>query len=250
MKLPLELVEEIISYVPKTHIRLHCSRVAKSWSRLCQRRLFKTVDIHPRKLRSWLNKISPTNTELLGYVRTLTYVGYSLYSGTGEIEQPRIPLHDYFPSFRQLRSFNLSSIRVPLYSEKIELFSAFKYTLSTISLSGCCTTKNAFVTLINHFPNLAYLNLRDLDYHKEDEPATPLSRSLFKRLHVTEWSADSLDLLDELAKLGLHFEEVVLPSTFPRSTWTAFARRVVGAFGPSTKRLRLLETPRGVYGPP
>ena len=252
MKLPPELLDEIIGQIPRRHLLHSCSFVTKSWTYLCQRHLFKTVKIHPGNLQKWLDNISPANAELLGHVRVLSYVQSWVYPKR-VIGPADHTLREYFPSFRQLRHFNLNStfshVSSPL--QQLDLSSAFQHTLSDISLAGCSTTKSAFVTLINYFPNLIRLHLRHINYHKEDEPVPPLSRLHLKKLSVIEWSADSLDLIDELSELGLNFEEVVVSdSVFPGPSSSEFSNRVVNAFGATTKCLRLLDTPRGVYSYP
>ena len=250
MKLPLELLDEIIGHMPTWYLRHSCSHVTRSWTRLCQKRLFKVVNIHPRNLQKWLDNISPNNVELLGHVRVLSYAEYWAYA-MDVIGPAHHTLREYFPSFHQLRHFTLSSPHIPSSPQQLEVFSTFQHSLSEISLASCSATKSAFVTLINYFPNLIRLHLRHINYDKEDEPIPPLSRLHFKKLCVSEWSADSLDLIDELSKLGLDFEEVVISeSVFPGASWSEFAKRIVDAFGANTKYLRLLDTPRGVCSHP
>ena len=246
MNLPLELVDEIVSHLPsddKQSLR-NCSLVAKSWIHPSQRLLFEKVEIDQRNLQSWVDNISPTNTVLLGQIRQFSYKEYP----KAETEPAHCTLRDYFPSFRQLR--HLTLLFASFQPHHTKLFSTFQHSLSTISLSGCSITKNAFVTLINYFPNLAHLHLRGLSCHEKDEPSLPLSRLLFKSLYVTVWRADSLFLLDELSRSGLRFEEVIVSGMIPKPSWPEFTRRVVGIFGAHVKYLRIRGSPEGKHSLP
>ena len=235
MNLPFELVDEIIDHLPeddKQSLR-NCSLVAKSWIDPSQRRLFHRVDIARSNLQSWLDNISPSNAILLGHVRYLWFEEYH----KGEIEPAHRALRDYFPSFCQLRGLALHSAHISLESLRIELFSAFQHSLSTISL-GCSITKDAFVTLINYFPSLAHIHLHGLDYPTNSGPTPSLSRLLFKSLYITVGPSRTLFLLDELSRSGLRFDEVAIASMM-EPTWPEFSRRVVEIFGAHTKYLRI-----------
>ncbi|KAF9645178.1 hypothetical protein BDM02DRAFT_3120600 [Thelephora ganbajun] len=247
MKLPQELVDEIIGHLPTYYPQsLHsCSLVAKSWTHPSQKRLFENINIHPGNFRSWLDSISPTNAVLLGHIRSLSYTTYTTHPDR-TIEPAYSALRDYFPSFCQLRRLTLSFDCTPSHPQQIESFSAFQHTLSDLSLSNRAVTTSTLVTLINYFPNLACLYLRNLSYRREAERTSSPPRSPFKKLYVTEWPVCSLDLLDELSKLGLHFDEVAISQIAPTHTWPEFAKRVVDAFGAGAKRLRLHGSPQHV----
>lgn len=245
MKLPPELIDEIIGHLPpddKESLQ-NCSLVTKSWIRPSQKRLFEVVDIRQQNLQSWLDTISPTNLELLGHVRRLSYKEYP----EGAVEPAHQALRDHLPSLHQLRHFTLLFARISSHPQQIGLFSAFQHTLSGISLVGCGVTKNAFVTLVNYFPNLTSLYLYGLGYNRDDEPTPPLSRTLFKKLYITVWPMESLVLLDELSKSGMRFEEVDIATMISRPTWPEVAKRVVDVFGASARILRILGSSNGTY---
>ena len=244
MKLPQELVEEIIGHLPpddEESLR-NCSVVAKSWVRPSQKRLFEAVRITPQNLQPWLDTISPTNLELLRHVRQLSYSGYP----KGALEPVHRALRDYLPSLTQLRDFNFFYSHILSPPQQIALFSAFQHTLSISRLESCHVTTNGFVTLINHFPNLSYLRIQTINHIREDEPATPLSRTIFKKLFVFVCLADTVVLLTELSNLGLCFEEVDMSNFLPKSTWPNFSKRIVELFGESAKCLRIRGTFKGV----
>jgi hypothetical protein len=248
MNLPPELLEEIIEHLPSYDKRTlrSCSLVTKSWIFPSQKRLFESVGIRPGNLQSWLDNISPTNVELLGHVRMLSYTEYPREM----IGPVHLTLRDYFPSFRQLRRLTMCFTRISSFPQQTELFSAFQHTLSEICLWDCSVTRSAFVALINYFPNLACLDLRSLDSCKDDKPFGPLSQPLFKKLHATPWTTETMDLPDELSKLGVRFEEIVISSAMLMVRWSDFVKRIIGAFGASAKHLRMLGTFECAYNPP
>jgi hypothetical protein len=236
MKLPMELLDEILDYIATLSLR-SCSLVTKSWTSPCQKRLFKDVEIHPGNLQRWLDDISPENVELLGCVHALTYKEY-VSPKSGTTGPAHHALREYLPSFRTLRHLILHS-HISSLPQPLEICSAFQNTLSDITLVFCSITKCEFVALVNYFPNLMHLHLRYIKYLKEDKSIPPLSRLHFKNIRVIQLSEGGLDLIEELSRLGLQFEEVVI------SEWDPL--RVVDAFGENAKCLRLLITRGGVY---
>jgi hypothetical protein len=246
MQLPPELIEEIIGHLPphdKKSLR-NCSLVAKLWMYPSQKRLFEVVDINQRKLQYWINRISPTDTRLLEHVCYLTYRGSQTIAFRTPVHRA---LHDYLPSFCRLRGLTLVFATISSYTEHIEPFAAFKFTLSHILLADCNITKSALVALINYFPNLTCISLALPGYTQENERTPPLSRTLFKKLRVRSFPEQSLVPLEELSKLGLRFEEVFLINIVPQTTWPHFSKRVVDIFGESVKCLRLLGGYRGAW---
>ena len=138
MKLPLELVDEVIGHIPpmdKISLR-NCSLVAKPWIRSSQKLLFKLVEIHPRNLRSWLDNISPTSHQLLGQVRRLSYNKFP----EGVAEPVHHALQDYLSSLRQLMHLALFFGPILPRPQQIGPFSAFQHTLSEIPLGSCRVT--------------------------------------------------------------------------------------------------------------
>jgi len=129
---------------------------------------------------------------------------------------------------------------VAFLPQQIEIFSAFRHTLSDISLSYGSATSRVLVVLINYFANLVGLYLRALHCDRESGPFPPLSRPLEKP-PVTWPPKYGLELFDELSRSGLRANEVIISC----SVLTSFilpkvAKRVTDAFGANTKSLRLL----------
>jgi len=239
MQLPQELIDKIVSYLPE-HVGTY-SLIAKSWVRPTQKRLFEVVVIHEDPgLRSWLETVSPTNVELLGHVRSLTYVMDPDPPAT--IKPLHDALRDYLPSFHQLRCLKLFAYTT-LLPQQIETFSPFQHTLSHVTLSIGSVTIRALITLINYFPNLVSLCFSGNRCDKEDGPFPPLSRPLFKDLLVSECCADVPELFDDLSELGLRFDKIVIQQVVILPTWPEFAKRVADAFGANAKFLTLSPFP-------
>ena len=218
MSLPHELLDEIFSYL-SLHDRQdrqslrNCSLVAKSWTNPSRRRLFKTVNIRGTTLRPWLDTIPPANDELLQHVRSF-YVDCSVT--WSNMNQPfhRIDvLQDYLPSFHQLQHLSLSYMHIPSdISQRIEIFSAFRHTLSSFSIARCNITISALVTLINCFSNLDRLDLNHLLHEVDGESPSSLSRRLIRHLHISDPNKDCLGIFNQLSELGLVVDELVVTS--------------------------------------
>ena len=245
--LPPELLDEIVGHLlPHGQESLRsCSLVAKSWVYSSGRLLFKTVEILEQNLGSWLENISPTNVEILGHVYSLSYgIVNTRLTPREVIDLARRmgALRDYLSS-----GFVWSSTPIPSLPQRIQIFSAFQRTLTSITLENCMVTTSAVVTLIDYFPNLIWIYLYNISHGTDGERIPPLSRLLLRGLSVIDFDTlYDLDLLDELSGLGLRFEEVAIGGRVHAATWPKFAKRVVGAFGASARRLTLLGSRNGI----
>ena len=214
MHLPVELIDEILNHIPphdKESLR-NCSLVARSWLDLCQRRIFESVTISPDTQQSWLDSIPPTNTELLRHVQELVYV---VRARRGLPYSPcRIgdDLGDYLPSFLQLQrlAFGLVDIQ-PIISDNLNLFFAFKHSLSSLLLLQISTTWNGFVTLLAYFPNIRNLQVRGVLFEVDDSPAPHLPHALRGRLFIRcVQERDPEAFIDRFAGLKLEYEKLVI----------------------------------------
>lgn len=236
MSLPCELLDEILSYLPSDDKQTfqNCSLVEKSWINPSRRRLFEWVYLQVATLQLWRDRIPPVYCGFLHHVRWLIYAPHD---GPWS-ERYFTILRDYFPFLHQLRRLHLDSACLPsAISRKIEIFSAFRYTLSRLTLSSCDVTVGALVALINYFPNLNRLNLRH-SRKIDDKLIPPLSRPLLGQLYIAQTYED-LGLLDQLSGLGLVFDEILFNSGLRVHTRTL--RRIVDGVGVNVERLRLLD---------
>ena len=249
MSLPHELLDEILDYLSlddeqdKQSLR-NCSLVAKSWTNPSRRRLFETVEILGANIQSWLDTIPPANDELLRHVRSLSYVTRNALPWTARRPKGRVHvLRDYLPSFHKLQHLSLSHTHIPSdISKQIEIFSAFRHTLSRLALKHCTVTMSALVALINFFPNLDRLDLRYILEEVDGEPASPLRRPLIQKLHIFGFYRDGLGILDQLSELGLVFKELGVSGSSHMSSCTLSG--IVDSLGVKAKRLKGLPTYR------
>ena len=210
-----------------------------------RRRLFKTVEIRDTTFRQWLDTIPPANAELLRHVRSLSYIVDNKARGRSRQPEGRVDvLRDYLPSFHCLHHLSLSSTYIPSdISRQTEIFSAFRQSLSRLSLKCCTVTISALVALINCFPSLDCLDLHYITHEADGEPASRLCRPLIRKLHISSFHDRGLDILNRLSELGLVFEELVIGGWSSQADSHTLSR-IVDSLDINVKRLRLLETYR------
>ena len=244
MNLPQELLDEILSYLPSEDRQgqqslASCSLVSKSWTNPSRRHLFNAANIREKSLQSWRDTISPANHELLQHIRALSYVTDAKGLPSNYPLEYRIDiLQDYLPSLHRLQRLSLFSMRISSeISPKLEILSAFQYTLSQLSLDHCDVTISALVALINYFPNLAHLDLAFLFHVADRNPTPSLSRPRMSRLCLSGVRTNTLRILDQLSELGLAFDEVVVKSR--RSVLLHALTRIANTVGKKVKCLKL-----------
>jgi len=252
MSLPHELLDEILSYLQinrkqdQQSLRNY-SLVAKSWINPSRRHLFEAVEIRETTLQSWLDNISPANDELLQHVRSLSYHTYTIAWQDRQRPVHRVDvLQDYLPSLHRLQHLSLSFIRIPSdISRQVEMFSAFRHTLSRLSLRHCSVTISALVNLINCFSNLDCLDLGYLLHEVDGEPPSSLSRPLIRELCISEIHKDDLWILNQLSGLGQVFDKLVIKrlSRTPPRTLSLIA----DSLGVNAKCIRLRVRGYGMY---
>ena len=220
MNLPQEIIGEILSYLPsddRKSLRSFSSYslVSKSWLDPSRRTLFAKFSIRSSTYDRFLNTISPTKTELLRYVRSLSYFG----SGNEYRQQhrPISVLRDYFPSLRQLRALAFRQMQIePTIPGCLDLFSAFQHTLSSLSLSYVSITWSGFASLVGYFPNLKDLLIYHPLIQMDDQPVPHPSRALRGKLSLLLdlVRSHNVDVLaDHFPRLKPEYEEVLIGGT-------------------------------------
>ena len=155
---------------------------------------------------------SGSKAHLLGYVRSLRHCrGRSLKTKY----RMRDLAHDsgeYLLALCNTRSLTLLNTRVEHISEdEFRIcFSAFRQTLTLLSLGSFATSFSAFVTLVDYFPNIATLELGSIALEPDEGPVPPLSRPLRGKLYVYKLHANSLEFFYQFTKLDLEYEELVI----------------------------------------
>jgi hypothetical protein len=117
---------------------------------------------------------------------------------------------------RNLHTLALYQTRVEWTSQE-ELgacFSAFRETLTSLSLNVFTTSFSAVVTMIDYFPNITALELRSFKLEHDEGPVPRLSRPFRGKLHVRDIHTNYLDFFNRFAKLDLEYEELVIDSSF------------------------------------
>ena len=253
MSLPQELIDEIVGYIPlcdKRSLR-NCSLVAKLWTNPSRRRLFQAVEIRDTTFQRWLGTILPANTEFLRPVRSLSYITTAAPWSDRQAKYRVDVLQDCLPSFRRLQHLSLSSMHIPSsdISQQIKIFSAFRHSLSHLSLQHCTVTIRALVALINFFPGLDRLDLCSITHEADGKPASPLCRPLIRKFHISSFDNPDLEILDQLSELGLVFEELIVGGWSSKIGLYTLSR-IVNSLGANVKCFRLLrwETRRKCVG--
>lgn len=238
-KLPLELFDEIVSHMDPTLVEgrqslSNCSVVKKSWARPCQRRLFESVRISSERLQSWQDCVLQKEDPLLSRVRELSCDGKNFFEEQ-QFRPTHISLCDLFRLFTRLEHFQLGGCDISLLPHKLGLFTAFRETLSCITLFRCQVSEKTLLAFINYFPNLEWLRVQGITRLNRSTP--PPHPHFSRRLRKL-----SIDLVSGVCQTdiieGFSFEEVAVGSG-PNSIWAGFADEVVRAFGPGATRLRL-----------
>ena len=246
MDLPQELIDKITCNLASDIPSLHsCSLVAKSWIYPSRRWLFKDVLISGNiRQRRWLDRISPTNIDLLRNIRSFTHK--PTIDVTAE-DWSVIPPYriDYFrlylPSLCQLERLGFFFTFVgPDIPQNIGLFSTFQHTLSSLCLSDCHATSSALVTLVDYFPLLANLELRSLKCVAGGGPVPRRSRPLRGRLVIADCMVKDRALFNQLSNPPPELDELSLCKV----KLPTFYNIILGTHGGSTKRLKMTDDPR------
>ena len=83
---------------------------------------------------------------------------------------------EYLSVLKKLHSLTLSNVVVEHIGEELRTcFSAFRETLTYLSLATSATSFSAFVTLTDYFPNIATLELRPFALKSDEGPIQSLS---------------------------------------------------------------------------
>lgn len=232
MNVPPELLDEILGHLPSDEGRSlrSCSLVCKSWLDPSRRLLFTHVRLRQDNYKRWLNKISPTNTGVLSHVHSLTY----FLRGIGAPDSRSFYVfRDYFPAFSQLRTLTFCHLDIePTIPQHLHLFSAFKHSLSALSLGGVSIPWSAFVALVGYFPNLRSLNLLATSFQVANKPGPHICHPGRGKLFVDLITRVAADFpYNRLAELRPEYEELELLG--------AYEHRLISAVERTLKSLKI-----------
>ena len=216
--LPPEILDEVLEYIP-THREgrptlIACALVATWWTGPSQRRLFSSVSINEDNRQRWMDGVAQSGSKahLLAHVRSLSH-----RRGPGT----KYPMRDlaqdsgaYLSALRNIHSLTLCNTQLePVIEGRFRTcFSAFRETLTHLSLETITTSIGAFVNLVGYFPNITVLQLRSFALQPNEGRVPPLSRPFRGKVHVRCSQGDRLKFFDRFAKLELGYEELVITS--------------------------------------
>ena len=251
--LPPEILDKILMEIPMHrdgHGRqtlIACALVATWWTGPSQRRLFSSVEVDDWNYEQWMNGVvfSRSKAYLLGYVLSLSRCRGPTYGRWGRMEDIPEDSVQYFSALRNLRSLSFFDTAFKHINEERfrPCFSAFRETLTHLSFVSLATSFGAFVTFVNHFPNITSLELSLSVVRPDDGPVPPLSRPLRGKLHVHKTITNCVEFFNRFAMLDPEYEELVIDSSivFSRTEFVEIALRI----SPRTVRfLKLIDSLR------
>ena len=217
MIFPPEILDEILEHIPAIKLQqptfLACALVATWWTEPSQRRLFSSAVVNESNHERWINGVvlSRSKTRLLGYVRSLWHYRVQEYRMQDLAQNSA----EYFSALRNLRSLTVQNARIEHKEGFRSCFSAFRETLTYLSLKSSVTSFSAFVTLVDYFPNIRTLLLSSLTLKPDDGPVPTLSRPLRGKAHI--WAQpNDLEFFDRLVELNPEYEELVIDTFYPQ----------------------------------
>jgi hypothetical protein len=203
--LPPELVNEILIYLRNDkQTLLNCSLVAKSWTYMSQKLRYWDQRFTPETYRTWRESASPTSTELLEHVRSLTC---SLFTSLDDFHC------DHLKLFHHLQHLTLTRIG-SIQSDVINLLSDSQNTLSLLHLCHVTIQDSMIAKFIDYFPNLRELHIDHATIEKDDLTTPSASRPARGKLRLNcLWDRDMAVLSSCLSKLELAYDELEVASS-------------------------------------
>jgi len=194
--------------------------------------------------------LSESKTHLLQYIRSLQYHCGWTDGHRNSLQGLSKDSGEWLPALHNIHSLGLANIRIDRLSEE-ELhgcFSAFRETLTDLTLGNFVTSFTAFVTLVDYFPNITALQLGLFSLEPDEGPVPSLSRPLRGKISIFPSHPNCFEFIDRLAMLDLEYEELVIEPAFMFEFARAgFLERIL-QFGASTVEcLRLLCGPEREY---
>jgi len=216
--LPPEVLDKVLENIPTESegrpTLIACALVATWWAGPSQRRLFSSVLIHSQNYEQWINGVvrSGSNTHLLGYVRSLRH--YPRTPDIGGYPMRNFPKDsgEYLSALHNIRSLELADIGIEHIGEEgfRTCFSAFRETLTDLTLTAFITSFSAFVTLVDYFPNITTLRLSMLTMDPDEGPVPSLSRPLRGKICLCYIHPGCVEFFNRLAGLDPEYEELVI----------------------------------------
>ena len=149
-------------------------------------------------------------SHVLRYVRS-----FSLGSdGETEFSMENLAMNSggYLAALHNLRSLTLIDISiVPIGEEAFHTcFSAFRESLTELSLEFFSASFSMFVALVGYFPNVTTLRLELFALHPYEGPVPPLSRPLRGELYLRWTNSYWQEFVNRFSKLNLEYDRIVV----------------------------------------
>ena len=215
-----EILDEVFGHIPLNRdgdrTLIACALVATRWTGPSQRRLFSSVSINDLNYQRWKDGVILSHSK----IRLLRYV-HSFYQSLRPSGGKMFPMKylprdsgEYLSALYNLRSIELVHFIVgPITEEGFHTcFSAFRETLTELSLQFTLTSFNMFVTLVDYFPNVTTVRLGPFSLNLDEGPVPPLSRPLRGKISIYPLGLDSKQFADRLVKLDPKYDELVIKS--------------------------------------
>ena len=238
MTLPPEILDKILEHIPANGdgrpTLIACALVATWWTGPSQRRLFSYVSIHGGNHQRWMSGVvlPGSKTHLLEYVRSLWHCR-DAYTTIYQMQDLPQDSGKYLSALHNVHTLTLWNTKVEYVSEGgfSTYFSAFRETLTDLSLEIFTTSFSTFVTLVDFFPNITALQLHSLTLEPDEGPVPTLSRPLRGKAHLRDIPPE---FFNRFAKLDLEYEELVINSSRTEVS------RLEGAFQISANTVKFL----------
>ena len=193
--------------------------------------------------RSWKDGVPYVNGELFSHVRSFRYFTRWNRAVSDWDLLPISDLFNYLPLFRHLQHLSLCTMRIGSdISEQLEIFSVFRYTLSSLTFHNLIIAWPTFVSILDYFPNVRDLKITDPSWTYDRQQAPPLSRPLRGSLSVKLYEYGALPTFAEcFPGLEVEYDELLIldPIPFPSAS---YYQRLIDTCRKSLKHLRT-----GVY---
>ena len=248
MTLPPEILDKILKRISankEQQTLMACALVATWWTGPSQRRLFSSVEVRQRNFELWMNGVvfSGSKAHLLKHVRSLSHSrGPSIRGVKYRMSELLRDSGEYLSALLNLHSLTLHNIRVERIGKEglHTCFSAFRESLTSLSLVSPTMSVSAFVALVDFFPNMVTLQLHAFVPEADEGPVPSLSRPLRGKVYLRHIAGRScLELLNRFSKLDLEYEELVIDFALSSFTRAAFLESALRVSSSTVKFLRL-----------
>ena len=192
--------------------------------------------------------LSGSKPHLLEHIRLLRHQRHNVETGAS-YPMRNLPKDsgEYLSALHNIRSLELVNIRIEDIGEEgfRTCFSAFRETLTDLTLALFVISFSAFVGLVGYFHNITTLQMVYFSVIPDERPVPQLSRPLRGKIRLRNIGRNFMEFFNRLANLDLEYEELVLESCSGMET--KLLESVLQLSTSAVKHLRLTTDFRGEY---